>query len=269
MAGLICDIINWLNEVKICTIWWCDMTVTFDSTFAFGYPKEYDLKDFEPFTHELIYFLTGEGTTTINQVAYPYRPHTICFTKKGDIRDHYCQVKTDYICIRFTSDVPIESTDSGVYECDTDELRSLFKKLQKEVIEKRYNYLHIANLVIMEILFRLNRIKMVYDYDEGLYGLIDEIDTTLFFKKSIQEMAIEVGYSYDHFRHKFKEITGVAPLQYIINKRIEHACHLLSKETLTCTEIALLCGFSSSAQMSKLFKRVMGISPNEYKKLNQ
>lgn len=244
------------------------MIITLDSIFAFGYPKGYELYDFEPYTHELIYFKSGEGSTKINGLSFDYYPNTVCFTAKGDMRDHFCHVTTEYICIRFTS-LKTLLIESGVYHCESNELIDLFKKVHKEVVKKHHNYHQICNLTICEILYRLDRIKMVASLDTGFYQLIQEIDETLFFKKTVQEMAIEVGYSYDHFRHKFKEITGVAPLQYIINKRIEHACYLLQHEALTCTEIAQVCGFSSSPQFSKLFKRVMGITPNDYKKMNQ
>lgn len=84
------------------------------------------------------------------------------------------------------------------------------------------------------------------------------------FSKSVREMAKYAGYSYDHFRHKFKKITGLPPSEYILNHRIENAASLLESEEYTCTEIAELCGFSSPSQFSVLFKKKMGISPKQY-----
>ena len=82
---------------------------------------------------------------------------------------------------------------------------------------------------------------------------------------TLQEMADEVSYSYDHFRHIFKSLTGKSPTDYLISKRVEYACELLSQEDLSCTEIAGICGFASSAQFSAVFKKKLGFSPKSYR----
>lgn len=240
------------------------MNLTFDSVFSFVYHKGLQFQNFSHNTHELIYFLNGDGSTTINDFTYSYIAHNLCFTKVGDIRDHYCNKKTDYICIRFLCSDPLFDMKSGVYSCSNDEILSLFTELKKEVQNKNYRYYEICNLIIAQILIKLSRLQVIDIKDQAFYKLIREIDTSVSFSKSIQEMADSVSYSYDHFRHKFKEITGQSPTEYIINKRIDYACNLLQINKYTCTEISMICGFSSPAQFSSLFKNKTGISPKEY-----
>ena len=86
-------------------------------------------------------------------------------------------------------------------------------------------------------------------------------------KISLQKYAEQLNISYDYFRHKFKSITGVSPQEYIVNKRLEAALNLISTTNLSCTEISEKCGFSDSAQFSKMFKEKYKISPRKYRNI--
>ena len=70
-----------------------------------------------------------------------------------------------------------------------------------------------------------------------------------------------MNISYDYFQHKFKELTGFSPQQFLLNQRLLAAKELLQNSRLSCTEIAYRCGFSTSAQFSMLFKTHLGMSP--------
>lgn len=102
-----------------------------------------------------------------------------------------------------------------------------------------------------------------------IYQLIQQITENPCFSKSVREMAKYAGYSYDHFRHKFKKITGLPPSEYILNHRIENAASLLESEEYTCTEIAELCGFSSPSQFSVLFKKKWGYHQSNMREIWQ
>ncbi|MRY42765.1 hypothetical protein GKD46_21615, partial [Parabacteroides distasonis] len=170
------------------------MSITFDSIFTFAYQPGIPFQNFCHNTHELIYFLNGEGSTDINGVTYFYTDNTICFTKAGDIRDHICNKKTDYVCIRFLGFDYLSEMYSGVYSCENREILSLFMDIKKEVNSKDYSYYDICNLIISQILIKLSRLKVTSIKDKDFYALIKEIDTSVSFNKSVQEMADSVSY---------------------------------------------------------------------------
>ncbi len=68
-----------------------------------------------------------------------------------------------------------------------------------------------------------------------------------------------------YFRREFKRYYGESPLEYVKRRRIETACHLLSTELYSITDVALLSGFDSVSYFSSEFKRYMGCSPKEYR----
>lgn len=242
------------------------MKVSIRNTFNLKYRDGFFLENLSFDFYEFVYFVNGEGKTTINNESYPYSAHMISFTQPGDVRHHYCTKYTDYYCIRFfCSDLPVELT-SGVYKSHSSDILNLFKKILAEFELKDLRYFEICNLNISELLLKFSRLQTTNPEDEAMLKLIREIDANPTWDLSIQEMADNVSYSYDHFRHKFKELTGQPPTTYVINKRIHYACSLLVDSDQSCTVIANICGFSSSAQLSAQFKKYIGVTPLTYRK---
>ncbi len=83
---------------------------------------------------------------------------------------------------------------------------------------------------------------------------------------SLKEMADRVHLSPNYLLKIFKKETGIAPKEYILRMRIEHAKFLLSTTNMTIKKIALECGFSDASYFSFYFKKYLNITPIEYRK---
>ena len=55
-------------------------------------------------------------------------------------------------------------------------------------------------------------------------------------------------------------------MQYLCQRRIHEARHLLTTTDHSQDAIAILCGFSSPSYFSQAFKRVAGLNPSEYRR---
>jgi AraC family transcriptional regulator len=69
-----------------------------------------------------------------------------------------------------------------------------------------------------------------------------------------------------YFLREFKRAYGITPHQYLTQRRIEIAASMLRARHCSITEICHLVGFSDPASFSKLFKRLHGHSPIEFRK---
>ncbi|MBD0270102.1 MAG: helix-turn-helix transcriptional regulator, partial [Cyanobacteria bacterium Co-bin8] len=67
-----------------------------------------------------------------------------------------------------------------------------------------------------------------------------------------------------HFCRLFKESMGVTPYQYLLQMRIEQAKQLLLKDNSRVAEVAVETGFADQSQLSRHFKRLVGISPKQF-----
>ena len=75
------------------------------------------------------------------------------------------------------------------------------------------------------------------------------------------------GISRAHFVHLFSEETGRTIKQYIARSRCERAAELLENSHLPVHEISNYVGYEDSNYFTKVFKNVMGISPQDYRKV--
>ena len=83
---------------------------------------------------------------------------------------------------------------------------------------------------------------------------------------TLKALAEESGYSRNHFLRMFRSSTGVSPYQYLLNLRVETAQAMLKDRSTKLIDIALACGFSSHAQFSRMFRRVVGMTPSDYRR---
>ncbi|MGV8090685.1 MAG: helix-turn-helix domain-containing protein [Mangrovibacterium sp.] len=82
----------------------------------------------------------------------------------------------------------------------------------------------------------------------------------------VTELADIACFSKDHFSRVFKSITGMAPCDYIIQKRIERAQFLLLTTELEQKEIIEQTGFKSTSYFSRLFKKYTSYTPEKYRR---
>jgi AraC-like DNA-binding protein len=82
----------------------------------------------------------------------------------------------------------------------------------------------------------------------------------------IEKLAANLGMCQSQLRTVFKEDTGVAPYQYLLNIRMNLARHWLTESNLPISQIADELGFSSVFYFSRLFKSKIGCPPSVYRK---
>lgn len=83
---------------------------------------------------------------------------------------------------------------------------------------------------------------------------------------NIKEISQNISLSNEYFIRIFKQYTGKTPMQFIINHRVSAAKKLLKKTDSKISDIAMQCGFNNISNFNKCFKKVEGISPEEYRK---
>lgn len=86
---------------------------------------------------------------------------------------------------------------------------------------------------------------------------------------SLDDMARRANLSPSWFSTLFKKTYGVPPHQFLLDMRIDHAKELLGTTELPLDAVATYCGFANLSHFSKSFKKRVGVSPGQYRLVNQ
>ena len=82
---------------------------------------------------------------------------------------------------------------------------------------------------------------------------------------TLQDFARFANLSVSHFSAIFRERTGYSPIEYFNHLKIQKACQYLLLTQMRVKEIALELGIDDPYYFSRMFSKVMGSSPNDYR----
>jgi transcriptional regulator GlxA family with amidase domain len=84
----------------------------------------------------------------------------------------------------------------------------------------------------------------------------------------LADLARTAHVSERHFSRSFRQAYGETPYQYLLSRRMERARHLLRTTDMQVAEICLAVGFTSVGSFTTTFRRHVGITPMDYRRLN-
>ncbi len=111
-----------------------------------------------------------------------------------------------------------------------------------------------------------NRRHQTYKHEQLMHSVIKYIETSYDKELSLETVAESVYLSPQYFNKLFKDYTGRPFGDYLVNYRLKKASEMLESTALQVNEIAEETGFNSPQYFTRAFRKVYGISPNEYRK---
>lgn len=101
-----------------------------------------------------------------------------------------------------------------------------------------------------------------------MMNVIGQLRADLAVSVSMEDMAAKVGYSIPYFSSLFKKTTGQTYTQYMMSMRIQAAKKLLLTTDLRTFQIAEQVGMENYRHFNKIFKRMVSMSPTEFRQSN-
>jgi len=128
-------------------------------------------------------------------------------------------------------------------------------------------FLHAANQLrqIMTLAERLRRRSLRHESVDSIDEVRRFMRENLHRRLSLDELAQVGRLSKYHFNRKYKELTGYSPLQHFSHLKVEQACLLLDSSSLHISEIAFRLGYDDPLYFSRVFRKVTGLAPSEYR----
>ena len=237
--------------------------------------------------YEFVYYFSGKGishydkaTTSIpnsyikyfgadltDSNSFNFSSSSYTMFKPNTLHDEKHYDSASIIALGFDlKDKSIE-LDTNCY-IDTDNVvLGYIRKIATEYKNKYFQFQSVIESYISQMLIDIKRKKTNFaTTKEPIDYSIFYIDEHYMMDININALAINAGYSPDHFRILFKKKLGQNPKNYITKKRIGLAKHLLATTPLTITQISESCGFKYSSLFTVAFNQATGMNPLEYRK---
>lgn len=233
---------------------------------------------------QIIYIAAGCGhfhfDTVYNETIVPAGNIVIFRPKELQKYEYYGEDKTEVYWIHFTgSDVKNILRKYGfpdnerIFPVGTSmEYERIFKKIIIELQRCQDNYEEMLTLLLRHLLIIFQR-ELTREHVLKNEYLDHEMDTAVtYFNENynrdinIEEYATSKGMSVSWFIRSFKKFTGSTPMQFIVALRVNNAQVLLETTNYSINEISRIVGYDNQLYFSRLFHKLKGFSPREYRK---
>ncbi len=230
---------------------------------------------------EILFFTDGEGIVycDLQKIAVEAgdivvinanRVHSIIAT--SDRLENHCLIVDRSFCIANSFDTNLLHFDEHFKD---EEIGEIFFRLEKdyfprELSERSIPLMRAYVLNIMGLLCAKHSTSELENRDER--RLITCVKQAIGLVRSeyhrdlpLDEVADFVGLSKYYFAREFKRVTGYTLVSYINITRCENAKLLLADRSLTVGRVGKMCGFSCQSYFTRIFRKYVGLLPEDYR----
>lgn len=253
--------------------------------------KKFDLRVIEHYEFEFI--LESRGGMMVNDKEYDLFPNDIVFRRPGQTT----QGMPPYNCYAIIFDIASETHTPSLIDKSKvitsyvnpilDDIPLIFNTNFREKYVPLFNFImkeHINPSLTSDIVFKINILQIInilyYELTNSLEigsmpmtGHYKYIRRALEYIKlnwnrgiTLDELSNNSGLSKNHFLKIFTKALNITPNDYITKLRLEKAKQMLAMTTQPINAISINCGYDNIPYFSYIFKRKIGMTPNEFRK---
>jgi AraC-like DNA-binding protein len=231
----------------------------------------------------LIYCVEGKGTAEINKKKYHLGPDSFLIIPVGCSHSYAADEKDSWTIywLHFKGDKARSIVDTMIHQINGHNGLVSFQQKRINLFEDIYSSLErgygndnlcYANMCLWHYLssfmyndkFNMSETKNAKAHDKVELS-INYMQQNLSRMLSLNEIATSVNLSVPHFSFTFRKKTGFSPIEYFIQLKVQKACQYLLFTDLRINEISTKLGIEDQYYFSRMFHKLMGISPNQYR----
>jgi AraC family transcriptional regulator len=131
----------------------------------------------------------------------------------------------------------------------------------------------LANVLVVQLIRQMANGPSTKEFDRKPLGRLPRhamraveayIDAHLDQNLALADLAAVAHLSEFHFARQFKQTSGLPPHQFVIHQRVERAKRLIAARQLSLAQVAVEVGFSDQSQLTRHFKRLVGVTPSRF-----
>ena len=233
--------------------------------------------------YQLLYIVSGKGHFYFHgedRVVYAGRM-VLIQPRQEQHYEYFGEDKTEVYWVHFTgSDVKnilrsynIPMDDPIFYSGASSTYSYLFKEMIHELQNCKTGYEDLLTMYLRQIFLLVQRTRQEERPTVSTYIQEEMEFARRYFNEhynepiSIQEYAESRNMSVCYFQRNFKQIVKHTPMQYLLTIRVNNAASLLETTDYSMAEIAAIVGYEDPLYFSRLFRKIKGVSPRDYRNL--
>ena len=252
---------------------------------------------------EIVYIESGEAIAIADDKEVHLLPGDVIFHKPGEAHAikaaNGTTAKAFFICFHTTNKsakifeslkIALENEQKQLIYRLYDEARKIYlnrKKYYRSVIfsssalspdaptgaqQLFKNHLEEFLISVIQLIEKRSEV-ITYETKEELEELIfqkmvEKITASVYSVISVEDICSEFHYGKTYLSQLFKKHSGLSIMQYYNSLKIKEAKKLIKDGNLTMVKISEKLGFNNQYYFSKVFKKIEGVSPSEYKSAN-
>ena len=233
--------------------------------------------------YQLLYIVSGKGHFYFHgedRVVYAGRM-VLIQPRQEQHYEYFGEDKPEVYWVHFTgSDVKnilrsynIPMDDPIFYSGASSTYSYLFKEMINELQDCKTGYEDLLTMYLRQIFLLVQRTRQEERPTVSTYIQEEMEFARRYFNEhynepiSIQEYAESRNMSVCYFQRNFKQIVKHTPMQYLLTIRVNNAASLLETTDYSMAEIAAIVGYEDPLYFSRLFRKIKGVSPRDYRNL--
>lgn len=103
-------------------------------------------------------------------------------------------------------------------------------------------------------------------HDDELVAMVQEkIETSFHLIENLEEIIRDIPSSRRNLLRRFKSVTGIAPIEYLQQVRVEASKKLLEQSNRQMTDVINHTGYNDPKAFRKVFRKIVGMTPSDYR----
>jgi AraC-like DNA-binding protein len=233
--------------------------------------------------YQLLYIVSGKGHFYFHgEDRVVYAGRMVLIQPRQEQRyEYFGEDKPEVYWVHFTgSDVKnilrsynIPMDDPIFYSGASSTYSYLFKEMIQELQNCKTGYEDLLAMYLRQIFLLVQRTRQEERPTVSTYIQEEMEFARRYFNEhynepiSIQEYAESRNMSVCYFQRNFKQIVKHTPMQYLLTIRVNNAASLLETTDYSMAEIAAIVGYEDPLYFSRLFRKIKGVSPRDYRNL--
>lgn len=242
-----------------------------------------------PHTHhftELFYVISGKGVFLIEDELIPVKPNDLIIinphiehTEKTMLNNPMEYIVFGVDGVAFSFDGNDEETQKNYsyysYTSSKNHLVDFAQLMLKEFREKKPGFDVVCQSILQVLLIFISREQRLSIISDSTFKLSKEcalakryIDTNYAKNITLDTLSEVTHINKYYLAHSFANCLGQSPISYLTDKRLKASMELLINTNHSIAQVASSTGFSSQSYFSQIFKKTVGMTPQQYRKLH-